>query len=166
MLEDDFTVDLHVSRTSLVGRVTTENVTWDVVQDHGRLWFRGAAMWNKTISADQAASYGDNWVRVTSLNAGFGWASHLIDLQREMPDEVFRDKRGLRNVGTRTVAGRRVVRLSSSKDAYEVRADAPHLPLSWLEPDEIGPDGKPCGVVLDAFAATVNVIVPRTSLHY
>lgn len=166
MLDNDFTVDLRVSRTSVVGRVTTENVTWDVVQDHGRLWFRGQAMWRKTISADQAAAYGDKWVRVTSMNAGFGWASHLLHLQREMPDEVFRDKPGLQNVGIRSFGGHRVVRLSSSKDVYDVEAGMPHLPLRWLEPEEIGPDGKPCGVLLDDFGAPVEVAVPRTSLHY
>jgi hypothetical protein len=166
MLDDDFTVDLRVSRTSVVGRVTTEKVTWDVVQDHGRLWFRGAAMWRNSISSDKAATYGDKWVRVTSLNAGFGWASHLVDLQKEMPDEIFRDKPGLRNVGVRTFAGRRVVRLSSPTDLYDVETDAPHLPLRWLEPDEIGPNGAPCGVVLDDFGAPVRVSVPRTTLHY
>ena len=166
MIDDDFTVDLRVSRTSIVGQVTTEKVTWDVVQDHGRLWFRGAAMWRKTISADKAAMYGDNWVRVTSLNAGFGWAAHLVDLQKEMPDEIFRDKPGLRNVGIRMFAGHRVVRLSSKKDLYDVEVSAPHLPLQWLEPDEIGPDGTPCGVVLDDFGAPVRVAVPSTSLTY
>jgi hypothetical protein len=166
MLDDGFTVDLRVSRTSLVGHVTTEKVTWDVVQDHGQLWFRGAAMWRATISADKAASYGDSWVRVSSLNAGFGWAAHLVDLQREMPDEVFRDKSGLRNIGVRTFDGRRVVRLSSPKDLYDVEVDAPHRPLRWLEPDELGPDGKPCGVVLDDFDAPVDVRVPNTTLRY
>jgi hypothetical protein len=146
--------------------VTAEKATWDVVQDHGRLWFRGRELWRKSISPDQAASYGDRWVLVTSLNAGFGWASHLVHLQREMADEVFRDKPGLRNVGVRSFEGRRVVRLSSPDDLYDVEADSPHLPLRWLEPDELGPDGKPCGVVLDDFGAPVSVNVPRTSLRY
>jgi hypothetical protein len=166
MLDAGFTVDLRVSSTSLVGRVTAEHVTWQVVQDRGRLWFRGRSMWRRTISADQAASYGDKWVRVASMNAGFGWAGHLVDLQREMPDDVFRDKAGLRNVGVRTLAGRRVIRLASIHDVYDVRLAAPHLPVRWVEPDEIGPDGAPCGVVLDDFGAPVRVAVPRTALRY
>jgi hypothetical protein len=166
MLDDGFTVDLRVSRTSLAGTVTHNGISWQVVQDRGRLWFRGSAMWHATISADAAERLGDNWVQVTSFNAGFGYAAHLVDLQREMPDEVFRDKPGLRNVGFRTFAQRRVVELSSDEDVYDVTAAAPHDPLRWLEPDEIGPDGKPCGIVLDHFGAAVHVVAPDTALRY
>jgi hypothetical protein len=166
MLDTGFSVDLRVSRSALVGRVTAEHVSWDVVQSGGQLWFRGKQMWAATISPAQAAGYGDSWVHVTSLNAGFGWASHLLHLQTEMATEVFRDKPGLHNVGIRRFAGRRVVELSSSGDVYDVEVAAPHRPLRWLEPDEIGADGKPCGVVLDAFGKPVQVSPPVTSLRY
>lgn len=166
MLDDGLTIDAVVTARGFAGTVSSHGVTWHAIAVGGRLYFRGASMWRKSISSTTAASFGQNWVRVRQLGAGFGWAGHLADLPHEIVTEVFRDKPGLVNKGVRLVRGVRVVHLVDSTDVYDVRLAAPHVPITWLEPDDIGPDGKPCGILLDHFGVTQPLDEPRTTLSY
>jgi hypothetical protein len=166
MLDSGFVVDVVVTPRGFRGTVTTHGVQWQAVSVDGALYFRGGAMWRATVSSATAQGFADNWVRVRQLNAGYGWAAHLVDLPAVVPDEVFRDKPGLVNVGARVVGGEDVAELASPEDVYDVRVATPHYPVRWIEPDEVGADGRPCGIILDRFAQPVAIVAPSTSLTY
>jgi acetolactate synthase-1/2/3 large subunit len=123
MLDDGITIDGVVTARGFAGVVTSHSVTWHVVSVDGRLYFRGASIWHKSISSTTAASFGQRWVRVRQLGAGFGWAARLADLPHAIVTEVFRDKPGLVNTGVRTVRGVRVVHLADSASQVSQHAN-------------------------------------------
>lgn len=160
MLDTGFVVDIVVLRDAAAGSVTSHGITWRFVEVHGRLWLRGAALWRATRPAVAARRLGDNWVLVIDPKAAFGWEGRLAHLPTGIPDLVFVAKPGLVNRGVRSVNGHRVDELSSPKDVYDILTSNPPYPIRWLEPDERGPNGQPCGITLDRFGAAANVIAP------
>ena len=160
MLDTGFVVDVVVLPDAASGSVTSHGVTWRFVEVHGRLWLRGAALWRATVARAAAARLGDDWVSVRDPKAAYGWAGRLSHLPAGIPDLVFVAKPGLVNRGVRTVGGHRVIELSSKNDVYDVLTSNPPYPIRWLEPDERGPNGQPCGIELDRFDAVVNVTAP------
>jgi hypothetical protein len=123
------------------------------------VWLRGRSLWDKTVSRAEAARLGDSWVLVKDPKAAFGYARALINLDVTIPGVVFA-RRTLDNKGERVVDGQRVIRLENDDDIYDVQATGTPFPLSWLEKENPGPDGKPCGITLSGFDAPAVVTPP------
>ena len=163
MLDPGLAVDLVVTRHGSTGGITTHGVTWEEVAVGGDTWFRGAALWQATLPAEQAAALGDDWVLVTDPAAAFGFAGPLHDLPARIPDVVFGPHPQLKNRGARRLSGQQVVELSSSRDTYDVLETGTPYPVRWIEVENVGPDGKPCGITLDRFGAATTVEAPVSS---
>ncbi|SRR5258708_38995076 len=107
-----------------------------------------------------AAALGDRWVLVQSASSGFELAPRLAHLYTTIPRVVFALKPGLQNIGEVSLSGRRVVELRSERDIYDVLATGKPYPVRWLELENPGPDGKPCGITIDGFGAPATVTAP------
>jgi hypothetical protein len=166
MLDDDLDVSLTVTPQGSRGALTSHGVSWQEVSIGPTIWFRGRSLWRATTSAATAQRLGDRWVRVTDEHAGFGWAGPVRNLPSTIPLNFFTAKGALRNLGRRTVDGRPVVRIANGADRHDVLTSGPPYPVDWLETDEPGPDGQPCGVALSAFNAPVRLVRPRTDLVF
>jgi hypothetical protein len=162
MLDPGFTVHLVIVRGGSMGTVTAKGVTWSTIAYRGQLWLRGRALWQKTLTQAKAAQLGDSWVLVDDLKAAFNYARTLPNLDETIPAIVFGRHPKLQNKGERVVAGQRVVRLEDDEDIYDVLAAGKPYPVSWLEKENPGPDGTPCGITLRAFDAPA-VVTPPTS---
>lgn len=163
-IDDQLTVAMTVTPDGTRGTVTSHGVSWQEVERHGTVWFRGVRLWRATVSAAKAQRFGDSWVRVTDPSAGFGWLTPLSDVQAAIPTIFFAPKGAMVNLGRRVIDGREVVRIKNGPDIHDVLASGTPYPVDWLETDEPGPDGQPCGVALSAFDAPVMVKAPVTAL--
>ncbi|MFL6238063.1 MAG: hypothetical protein ACJ735_01030 [Actinomycetes bacterium] len=164
-LDPGFSVNLVVVPTGSRGTVTVHGVTWNEVTVGGRTWFRGAKLWQATVSKARAAAYDDHWVLVRRPRAAFGFAGRIAHLHESIPGVVFGPQQGLSNTGARKLNRERVVELVSDSDIYDVQASDPHYPVRWLEKENPGPDGSPCGITIDAFNQPVTVPPPKTTLE-
>jgi hypothetical protein len=163
-LDDQLTVSLTVTPNGTRGTVTSHGITWQDVELHGKVWFRGSQLWRNTVSRAKARRFGNRWVLVTNKTAGFGWRDPLSDVQIAIPTVFFAPKGDMVSLGTRTVDGRAVVRIKNGPDFHDVLASGTPYPVDWLETDEPGPDGQPCGVTLSDFNAPIAVTAPKTNL--
>lgn len=161
MLDPGFTVHLTVVRGGSMGTVTAKGVTWGTIAYQGKLWLQGRALWQKTVSRAKATELGDSWVLVNDPNAAFKYARALRNLDETIPGIVFGPHPTLENKGERVVNGQRVVRLESEDDIYDVLAEGKPYPVSWLEKENPGPDGTPCGITLSGFDGPAVVTPPK-----
>jgi hypothetical protein len=164
MLDPGFSVDVVVTPHGSMGSVTIHDVTWQEVTIDGESWFRGSALWRASLPA-KAKLYDDRWVHVRDQRAAFGFAGRIAHLQDSIPGIVFGRQHGLTNTGVKTVNGEQVVELVGDEDIYDVVADPPHYPLRWLEKENPGPNGQPCGITLSRFGAAATLQAPTTSLE-
>jgi hypothetical protein len=164
MLDPGLAVDLVVTPGGVTGHLAARGVSWEEIEVKDQLWFRGAALWKATLDADRAVGLGDHWVLVNDPAAAFGFAGPLRKLETRMPGVVFRRRTAPGNRGTRQLGGRRVVELASDRDIYDVLADGTPYPVRWLETDNPGPSGQPCGITLDRFNAPAKVLPPGSAL--
>jgi hypothetical protein len=164
MLDPGLEVDLVIVPGGSLGMLTSHGVSWREITTAGRTWFQGAALWSATEPAAVAAALGDHWVLVQSASSGFGLAPRLAQLDTGIPGVVFAAKPGLQNIGEVSLGGRRVVELRSKRDIYDVLATGTPYPVRWLEVENPGPDGKPCGITIDGFDAPVTVTAPSNPL--
>jgi hypothetical protein len=67
-------------------------------------------------------------------------------------------------MGEISLDGRRVIELRSKTDVYDVLATGTPYPVRWLELENPGPDGKPCGITIDGFGAPATVSAPANAL--
>jgi hypothetical protein len=162
MLDPGFTVHIVVVRGGSMGTVTAQGVTWSTVAWQGKLWLQGSGLWRKTVARPEATRLGDSWVLVNDPNAAFRYARALRTLDATIPGTVFGPHPTLVNKGERVVDGARVVRLEDDNDIYDVLATGTAFPTSWLEKENPGPDGKPCGITLSGFDAPA-VVTPPTA---
>ncbi len=160
MLDPGLEVDLVIVHGGSSGTVTSHGVSWHEITIAGHTWFQGAALWAATQPATAASALGDRWVLVQSASSGFGLAPRFAHLDISIPGVVFALKPGLQNVGEVNLGGRRVVELRSKKDIYDVLATGTPFPVRWLELENPGPTGKPCGITIDGFGAPVTVVAP------
>jgi hypothetical protein len=163
-IDDNLTVSLTVTPVGTRGTVTSHGVTWQEVERHGTVWFRGARLWRVTVSPARARRFGGSWVRVVDPAGGFGWRDPLSDVQTAIPAVFFAPKGAMVNLGRKVIDGRTVVRIKNGPDYHDVLATGTPYPVDWLETDEPGPDGQPCGVTLSAFDAPITVTAPSTRL--
>jgi hypothetical protein len=163
MLDPGFTVHIVVVRGGSTGTVTAKGITWSTVASHGKLWLQGRGLWQKTLSPAEAARLGDSWVLVTDPNAAFRYARALRNLDETIPGIVFGPHPTLVNKGAIVVDGARVVRLESDDDIYDILATGTPFPTSWLEKENPGPDGKPCGITLSGYDAPAVVRPPAAA---
>ncbi|HEX3822854.1 MAG TPA: hypothetical protein VHV79_00130 [Mycobacteriales bacterium] len=163
-LDDQLTVSLTVTPNGTRGTVTSHGITWQDVELHGKVWFRGSQLWRNTVSRAKARGFGNRWVLVRDKAAGFGWRDPLSDVQVAIPTVFFAPKGDMVSLGTRTIDGRSVVRIKNGPDYHDVLASGTPYPIDWLETDEPGPDGQPCGVTLSDFNSAITVTAPTTSL--
>lgn len=159
MLDSGITVDIVVVRQGWSGTVSTRGVTWRGIELGGQVWFRGQALWRAILPAAEAARLGDRWTLVRDPDAAFGLARNLSHTELAIPELVFGPHAGLSARST-TLDGRRVIELRGPTDIYDVLVDAPHYPVRWLETDEPGPTGQPCGITLSRFGEAVSVAAP------
>ena len=157
-------VDLVVVPGGSTGTVTTQGVTWREITTSGQTWFQGAMLWAATQPAQVASTLGDNWVLVRSAATGFGLGPRFSDLDFAIPTVAFSHSKGLENHGEITLSGRRVLELRSKTDVYDVLAVGTPYPVRWLELEHPGPNGKPCGVSLDAFGLPAVVAAPANAV--
>jgi hypothetical protein len=162
MLDPGFTVHLVIVRNGAMGTVMAKGITWRMVARADTLWLRGRALWAKTLPRVKATQLGDDWVQVNDPKAAFNYARSLHNLHVTIPTVVFH-RRTLENKGERVVNGQRVIRLENDDDIYDVRATGTPYPLTWLEKENPGPDGQPCGIRLSAFDAPAALDVPLTT---
>jgi hypothetical protein len=163
-LDDQLTVALTVTPNGTRGSVTSHGVSWQEVELHGTVWFRGAALWRATAPAAKSRRFGNHWVRVIDKTAGYGWRDPLSDVQTAIPSVFFAPKGDMVNLGRHVIDGRAVVRIKNGPDFHDVLATGTPYPLDWLETNEPGPDGQPCGVTLSDFDSPVSVTAPVTTL--
>ena len=161
MLDPGFTVHIVVVKGGSTGTTTAHGVTWSSIAIQDTLWLRGKDLWTKTLSRADAARLGDSWVLVTNNKAAFGYARALKHLDQTIPGLVFA-RRTLENKGEQVIGGQKVIRLENDDDIYDIRASGTPFPLSWLEKENPGPDGKPCGITLSGFDAPATVTPPVT----
>ena len=165
MLDPGFSVDIDVTPRGSAGSVTIRNVRWDEVAVDGQLWFRGAALWRASLPSSRAKLYDEHWVHVLDKRAAFGFAGRIGHLNDSIPGIVFGPQHGLTNTGAKTVDGQRVVELTSDEDIYDVLVHPPRYPVRWLEKENPGPNGQPCGITLSRFGAAVTLRAPTTTLE-
>jgi hypothetical protein len=166
MLDPGFSVDVVIVPNGSTGTITTHGVSWYEISSNGQVWFRGSALWRATVSARLAQRYDDNWVLVSDKKAGFGFAGRVAHFDDSVPDVVFGPQQGLTNNGVTTLNASRVVELTSNTDVYDVLVDAPHYPVRWLEKENPGPNGQPCGITLGNFNQPApSVRPPQTPLE-
>ncbi|GAC1330361.1 MAG: hypothetical protein NVSMB17_07650 [Candidatus Dormibacteria bacterium] len=163
MIDPGIVLDLVVVKSGSKGHVTTHGLTYEEVASHGRLWIRGAALWKATLSAEQAATFDDDWVQVRDPAAAFNFAGLLVDLERRIPGTVFGPHRGLK-AAQATYAGREVIELRNGKDLYDLDTGRVPYPLRWVDTENPGPDGQPCGITLGEYNAAATVSPPASHL--
>lgn len=163
MVDPGINLDIVVVREGWTGTVTRQGVSWSGIVLDGTVWFRGAQLWSATLPAQQAAAFGDHWVRVDDPAAAYGLAKNLSRLERSIPGVVFARHPGLVSRLT-DFEGRRVIELRSRTDLYDVLASGTPYPLRWLELDKGSPGQNPCGITLDRFDADVTVEPPQPAL--
>jgi hypothetical protein len=130
----------------------------------GSVWFRGARLWQATTSRPAAERFGNSWVKVTDPAAGFGWRNPLSDVPLAIPTNFFAPRADMVNLGRMALDGRDVVRIRNGSDFHDILATGTPYPIDWLETDEPGPDGQPCGVTISGFNAPATLTAPRTHL--
>jgi len=163
MVDPGIVLDLVVVKSGSHGHVTTHGLTYEEVASKGRLWIRGAALWGATLDRQRAATFGDQWVEVRDPSAAFNFAGLLIDIERRIPGTVFGPHRGLKTYRS-TYAGRPVLELRNGKDTYDLLTGPVPYPVRWVETENPGPDGQPCGITLSEFNAPATVTPPTSAL--
>jgi hypothetical protein len=163
-LDDGLTVSLTITPDGSRGTITTHGVSWQEINVGHKVWFRGSRLWQTTVSRTKARRFADKWVLVTNPTAGFGQPGPLSDLPVALPENFFSPRGAMKNDGERTVDGRSVIHIVNGGDAHDILASGTPYPIDWLELDEPGPDGQPCGITISDFNAPVMVTAPKTTL--
>ena len=168
MVAAGYGIDMRVVHgEGAAGLATYHGLTWEVVATAHDVYFRGRALWNATQPPADAATLGDQWVRMTGVVGFYGWLELLPRLAGVIEQGIFVHHGPVAAIADGTYGGHAVTHLSGPQDTYEITRDtsAP-LPLRWTDLKEPAVNGIACGLDIDGIGTQAAVTAPADAVPY